>query len=454
MCMLVSFFATAQCTVTYSFSCSPATVSSYQIEIKIDGVLQGTFSEVSSANSVIGAATLLTVLPPSVFIDTSQIAIGSILEECLVASDVGCSDTQDNVVCTTWTNQSCTDCDGDGTPAVNDVDDNNPCVPNPTSLSTNDCDGDGTTIGQGDTDDSDPCVDPDLVNPTPAYLAADCDGDGITNDEEINTDNTDPNDPCSNTYTSTELCAFVTANPTSPLATADCDNGGNSNIDECNAGGNPLDGSDDIVVVCDLEEIVKYKFDTDNCPFSNPTIVSTGQPNVYTSSDCELSIDDYTLDGTQKYGFSTEYYEAYIDNVYELNVSERANFPVGANSNMEGYFGEITSRASDAACINPTNCTKINILDIASIQPGTLNGGGILTISDTTGIIISVQAGATLVPTSSTTYDFIPTGGSQLGFILEGNFDYWKFEVTGGDRNWDQVDAEMSAKVICDCDCP
>ncbi|MBK7226315.1 MAG: hypothetical protein IPH96_13260 [Saprospiraceae bacterium] len=40
----------------------------------------------------------------------------------------------------------------------------------------------------------------------------DCDGDGQTNTVEC-TNNTDPGDPCSNTYTSAQICTYVIANP-------------------------------------------------------------------------------------------------------------------------------------------------------------------------------------------------------------------------------------------------
>ncbi|MGB3131307.1 MAG: DUF4347 domain-containing protein, partial [Saprospiraceae bacterium] len=43
----------------------------------------------------------------------------------------------------------------------------------------------------------------------------DCDGDGQTNATEC-TNGTDPTDECSNTYTSAQICAYVTSNPTSP----------------------------------------------------------------------------------------------------------------------------------------------------------------------------------------------------------------------------------------------
>ncbi|MBK7226308.1 MAG: hypothetical protein IPH96_13225 [Saprospiraceae bacterium] len=56
-------------------------------------------------------------------------------------------------------------------------------------------------------------------------------------------------DPCSNTYTSAQICTYVIANPTSPLALADCDNGGISNIIECQNGGDPLNPSDDCNVI-------------------------------------------------------------------------------------------------------------------------------------------------------------------------------------------------------------
>lgn len=102
--LISSFSAIAQCEITYSFSCSPATVSTYTIEVKIDGVLQGTFTEGSALNSQISGATLTSVLPPVLSIDTTLITAGSTLQECLVASDVGCSDTQSAPVCTEWTN--------------------------------------------------------------------------------------------------------------------------------------------------------------------------------------------------------------------------------------------------------------------------------------------------------------------------------------------------------------
>ncbi|MBK7226316.1 MAG: hypothetical protein IPH96_13265 [Saprospiraceae bacterium] len=42
------------------------------------------------------------------------------------------------------------------------------------------------------------------VNPTSPLANVDCDGDGQTNTVEC-TNNTDPGDPCSNTYISTNL---------------------------------------------------------------------------------------------------------------------------------------------------------------------------------------------------------------------------------------------------------
>ncbi|MBK7226309.1 MAG: hypothetical protein IPH96_13230 [Saprospiraceae bacterium] len=87
----------------------------------------------------------------------------------------------------------------------------------------------------------------------------DCDGDGQTNATEC-TNNTDPLDPCSNTYTTAAtLCAYVTANPTSPLALADCDNGGIINIIECQNGGDPLDPADDCA--CDQQWCSRYLCD-------------------------------------------------------------------------------------------------------------------------------------------------------------------------------------------------
>ena len=72
------------------------------------------------------------------------------------------------------------DCDGDGAANADDSDPGDPCAtpgdPGWVELSTNDCDGDGTTVGGGDSNDADSCV--DAADPGPS--SNDCDGDGTT----------------------------------------------------------------------------------------------------------------------------------------------------------------------------------------------------------------------------------------------------------------------------------
>ncbi|MBK7226319.1 MAG: hypothetical protein IPH96_13280 [Saprospiraceae bacterium] len=88
-------------------------------------------------------------------------------------------------------------------------------------------------------------------------------------------------DPCSTTYTSAQICAYVTANPTSPLALADCDNGGISNIIECQNGGDPLNPSDDcnvinsgVVDICDTLAV------NPTSPLANVDCDGDGQTNT------------------------------------------------------------------------------------------------------------------------------------------------------------------------------
>jgi len=83
------------------------------------------------------------------------------------------------------------DIDGDGVPNGIDANPADPCVsPNETgwtALASNDCDGDGVTVGAGDQDDTDICIDA-------AGTIAGCtdtDGDGVTDDIDE-----DPTDPC------------------------------------------------------------------------------------------------------------------------------------------------------------------------------------------------------------------------------------------------------------------
>ncbi len=173
------------------------------------------------------------------------------------------------------------DCDGDGqsnaTECSNGTDPGDECsnnytsaqlcayvTGNPTSpLATADCDNGGISNlvecqnGNNPLDPSDECdlINSGVVNICPLLAAnpsnplanVDCDGDGQSNATECS-NGTDPGDECSNSYTASQLCAYVILNTLSPLAIADCDNGGISNVVECQNGNNPLDASDE----CDL----------------------------------------------------------------------------------------------------------------------------------------------------------------------------------------------------------
>ncbi len=152
------------------------------------------------------------------------------------------------------------DCDGDG---IANGDENpgeelDPCSdathPDWVALATNDCDDDGTTVGEGDADDFDPCVDFDAINPTVSWAAGDCDGDGILNGDENPGEELDP---CADTShpdwvaPMTNDCDddgatvgdgdsddfdpcvdFDSANPGSGWLNADCDGDGILNGDE------------------------------------------------------------------------------------------------------------------------------------------------------------------------------------------------------------------------------
>ena len=106
---------------------------------------------------------------------------------------VGDGDQDDGDVCVdaSGTIDSCSDSDGDGVTDDVDAGPNDPCVPQGdaawTQQATNDCDGDGTTVGDGDRDDGDVCVDASGTIDS----CSDSDGDGVTDDVDA-----DPNDPC------------------------------------------------------------------------------------------------------------------------------------------------------------------------------------------------------------------------------------------------------------------
>ena len=106
----------------------------------------------------------------------------------------------------------------------------------------------------------------------------DSDGDGLTDNAEAAA-GTNPNDPCSNTYSAAELCAFIFNNPSSPLATADCDNGGMINAVECANGGNPLNPADDVEDDFDGDGI------SDNIEISLGTDPSDPCSNNYTPAE-------------------------------------------------------------------------------------------------------------------------------------------------------------------------
>ncbi|MBK7226317.1 MAG: hypothetical protein IPH96_13270 [Saprospiraceae bacterium] len=55
------------------------------------------------------------------------------------------------------------------------------------------------------------------MNPTGGLAMSDCDGDGQTTYLTECTNNTDPTDPCSNTYTSAQICTYVIAKSNEPI---------------------------------------------------------------------------------------------------------------------------------------------------------------------------------------------------------------------------------------------
>ncbi len=144
------------------------------------------------------------------------------------------------------------DSDGDGVTdsqeTTDGTDPNDPCdfliasITEPQSGNwwTADCDGDGVTNGQ-ETDDNtnpeDPC-EADAASITLAqsgdYLIADCDGDGVTNNQEI-IDSTNPNDPCDFSEASISLAT------SGDWLTADCDNDTIANGQEITDNTDPYD---------------------------------------------------------------------------------------------------------------------------------------------------------------------------------------------------------------------
>ncbi len=87
------------------------------------------------------------------------------------------------------------------------------------------------------TDPQDPCsYNPDSVtlDQSGDYLTVDCDGDGVTNGDEV-TDNTDPLDPCS------FVLASQTLTPSDDWNATDCDGDGVTNEDEVTDTTDPLD---------------------------------------------------------------------------------------------------------------------------------------------------------------------------------------------------------------------
>ena len=145
--------------------------------------------------------------------------------------------------------------DGDGVEAGDDIDDNDPCVPNIFAFPNGDCDGDGLTnveedpnmdgiVDDGESDPTDAC-DPNVY----AIPEGDCDNDGISNADEDTNGNgmydegleTDANNPDTDGdgYTDGEEVNDLESDPLNPcdpdvyaLADGDCDNDGLTNADE------------------------------------------------------------------------------------------------------------------------------------------------------------------------------------------------------------------------------
>ena len=162
------------------------------------------------------------------------------------------------------------DCDGDGTAVPTDSDDSDGCVDFTAAPASNDCDGDGNTVGGGDGDDSNPCIDPaDLTQPA---TGTDCDSDGTAVPAD-----TDDSDNC-----------VDPANPAAPGVGTDCDGDGTATpadtddsdpcVDQANVN-QPATGSD-----CDMDGAV-VPADTDD---ADPCIDPAVPQQPATGSDCDL----------------------------------------------------------------------------------------------------------------------------------------------------------------------
>ncbi|WP_430908323.1 gliding motility-associated C-terminal domain-containing protein [Maribacter sp. 2-571] len=180
---------------------------------------------------------------------------------------------------------ACADADGDNVCDVTDTAINDPCQPNgdPYWLpqGTNDCDNDGLT------NDEEALAGTDNNNP-------DSDGDGVLDGTEVNTDLTDPTDPCA------FVLASVTETPSMAWTDADCDGDGITNGIEVSIGTDPLDPCTPAqppgYTGYDATNTVWTAADCDNDGIDNGTEDTNGTDPYNNDTDGDGVLDDVDTD--------------------------------------------------------------------------------------------------------------------------------------------------------------
>ncbi len=273
-------------------------------------------------------------------------------------------------------------------------------------LATEDCDGDGednATECSNNTDPDEPCsnsyangaaVCAAIENGATGFTGVDCDGGGIDDDVECTNGNDpdDPSDDCDLVNDGTvDLCAILTADPTNPMATLDCDGDGEDNATECGNGTDPGDpcrnsvmpdtDGDGVVDECDLDD------DNDGIP----DLIETGGIDPQTDADGDgvpIFLDDDDND----------------DTVGDNNNAIEAGYDTDTDG-IPDFFdldsdGDGCSDALEAGATDDTS-TDFQFLSTDASDDG---------IPDSVQITSGVNSGTvdyTIIETNTGTYDFL-----------------------------------------------